>query len=61
MSTKRAKHHCHADKPGAPSAPFQEQDEKRRLGNFTGKGEAPRKGSRSAGIVGQSKRKFKNE
>lgn len=47
--------------PGAPAAPFQEQDEERRLGTFTGKGEPPRKGSRAAGIVGQTKRKFKND
>jgi hypothetical protein len=47
--------------PGGPAAPFQEQDPKRRLGTFTGKGEAPRKGSRAAGIVGQKKQKFKND
>jgi hypothetical protein len=47
--------------PGAPASPFQEQDAQRRLGNFTGKGEAPRKGSRGAGIVGQKKQKFKND
>jgi hypothetical protein len=47
--------------PGSPAAPFQEQDAERRFGTFTGKGEPPRKGSRSAGIVGQNKRKFKND
>jgi hypothetical protein len=47
--------------PGSPAAPFQEQDAKRRLGNFVGRGEPPRKGSRSAGIVGQKKRKFSND
>ena len=41
--------------PGVPGAPFAEQDVKRRLGNFTGKGEAPRKGGRTSGIVGQTK------
>ena len=30
-------------KKGMPSAPFAEQDSKRRLGNFVGRGEAPRK------------------
>jgi hypothetical protein len=38
-------------------APFNEQDPKRRLGNFGGAGEHPRQGSRTAGIVGQSKQK----
>jgi hypothetical protein len=34
-------------------APFNEQDPKRRLGNFSGAGEHPRKGGRTSGIVGQ--------
>jgi hypothetical protein len=38
-------------------APFSEQDPKRRLGNFSGAGEHPRQGSRTAGIVGQTKRR----
>ena len=38
-------------------APFSEQDPKRRLGNFTGAGEHSRKGSRTAGIVGQTKKR----
>lgn len=38
-------------------APFNHQDPKRRLGNFSGTGEHPRQGSRTAGIVGQTKRK----
>lgn len=42
-------------------APFNEQDPKRRLGNFEGSGEAPRKGSRTAGIIGQTKQKFHND
>jgi hypothetical protein len=42
-------------------SPFNDQDEKRRLGTFTGAGEAPRKGSRSAGIVGQTKRTFRTD
>ena len=36
---------------------FNEQDAKRRLGNFQSAGEPARKGSRSAGIVGQKKQK----
>jgi len=38
-------------------APLNEQDPKRRLGNFSGAGEHPRKGSRTAGIVGQTKKR----
>jgi hypothetical protein len=45
-SVKRRAPSVHPD-PGQPAAPFQEQDAKRRQGAFTGKGEAPRKGSRS--------------
>jgi hypothetical protein len=37
-------------------APFNEQDPKRRLGNFSGAGEHARQGSRTAGIVGQTKK-----
>lgn len=47
--------------PGAASAPAQEQDVQRRLGTFTGKGEHARVGSRTAGIVGQSKRAFRTD
>jgi hypothetical protein len=35
-------------------APFSEQDPKRRLGNFSGAGEHPRKGGRTSGVVGQT-------
>jgi len=35
-------------------APFNEQDPKRRLGNFSGAGEHPRRGGRTSGIVGQT-------
>jgi hypothetical protein len=38
-------------------APFNERDPKRRLGNFEGAGEHARKGSRTAGIVGQTKKR----
>lgn len=43
---------------GQASAPGAEQDAKRRLGGFTGAGEHARVGSRTAGIVGQTKRAF---
>jgi hypothetical protein len=36
-------------------APTTDQDPKRRLGNFTGTGEAPRKGYRTSGINGPQK------
>ena len=45
---------------GAPvgsGADFQEQDPKRRIGNFATAGEHARQGGRTSGIVGQTKRK----
>jgi hypothetical protein len=46
----------------APSgASFNEQDPKRRLGNFGGAGEHPRQGSRTAGIVGQTKQRNRTD
>jgi hypothetical protein len=42
-------------------SPGQEQDAKRRLGNFEGKGEHAKVGSRTAGIVGQTKRAFRTD
>jgi hypothetical protein len=48
-------------KPGKSSAPGQEQDAKRRMGNFTTAGEHARVGSRTAGIVGQTKRAFRTD
>jgi hypothetical protein len=48
-------------KKGEKGAPFNEQDPKRRLGTFTGAGEHARKGSRTAGIVGQKKSKHKTD
>ena len=47
--------------PGRAKSPAQEQDIKRRLGNFEGKGETSRVGSRTAGIVGQTKRAFRTD
>ena len=38
-----------------------EQDLKRRLGNFGGAGEHPRQGGRTSGIVGQTKQKNKTD
>jgi hypothetical protein len=38
-------------------APTTDQDPQRRLGNFTGTGEAPRKGHRTTGINGPQKRR----
>jgi hypothetical protein len=42
-------------------APFNEQDPKRRLGNFSGAGEHPRKGGRTTGIVGQTKQRVHSD
>lgn len=49
------------DRPGRPSGPGQEQDAKRRMGTFTTAGEHARVGSRTAGIVGQTKRAFQTD
>ena len=42
-------------------APFNEQDPKRRLGNFVGAGEHARQGGRQAGIVGQTRQKNRTD
>jgi hypothetical protein len=42
-------------------ASFNEQDPKRRLGNFSGAGEHPLQGGRTAGIVGQTKKRNKTD
>ena len=42
-------------------ASVNEQDSKRRLGNFGGAGEHPRQGGRTSGIVGQTKQKNKTD
>jgi hypothetical protein len=49
---KRPRKATLAEKPSG--APFNEQDPKRRLGNFAGAGEHARQGGRSTGIVGQT-------
>jgi hypothetical protein len=43
------------------SIPGGEQDPRRRLGTFTTAGEHARVGSRTAGIVGQTKSRFKTD
>lgn len=45
-------------KPGTSSAPGQEHDAQRRLGNFTTAGEHSRVGGRTSGIVGQTTKRF---
>jgi hypothetical protein len=50
-------------KPGKAKAgdPFNDQDAKRRLGNFESAGEHARVGGRTSGIVGQTKQRFKTD
>jgi hypothetical protein len=48
------------DKKSA-GAPFNEQDPKRRLGNYGGAGEHPRQGGRTSGIVGQTKQRNRTD
>ena len=61
IATRKAGEKKTLQKPGlvqkSTGAPFNEQDPKRRLGNFSGAGEHPRKGSRTAGIIGQTKKR----
>jgi hypothetical protein len=45
----------------SPGAPFNEQDPKRRLGNFSGAGEHARQGGRTSGIVGQTKQRNRTD
>jgi hypothetical protein len=42
-------------------APFNDQDVKRRLGNFVTAGEHARQGGRGTGIVGQTKQRFRTD
>jgi hypothetical protein len=42
-------------------ADFNNQDVKRRLGNFTTAGEHARQGGRTTGIVGQTKKTFRSK
>jgi hypothetical protein len=41
--------------------PFNDQDAKRRLGNFTSAGEHSRVGGRTSGIVGQTKQRSRTD
>jgi hypothetical protein len=50
-----------AETAAGSGAPFNEQDPKRRLGNFTGAGEHARQGGRTSGIVGQTKQKSRTD
>lgn len=49
------------DKAGKAGMPGQEQDPKRRLGNFSGRGEHARMGSRTSGIGGQTSKTFRTD
>ena len=42
-------------------SPGNDQDVKRRLGNFVGAGEHARKGGRTSGIVGQKTKKLRGD
>jgi hypothetical protein len=47
--------------PVGSGAAVNEQDPKRRLGNFGGAGEHPRQGGRTSGIVGQTKQRTRTD
>jgi hypothetical protein len=50
-----------APAPVGSGAAVNEQDPKRRLGNFTGAGEHARQGGRTSGIVGQTKQRSRTD
>jgi hypothetical protein len=50
-----------AEAPIGSGASPNEQDPKRRLGNFGGAGEHPRQGGRTSGIVGQTKQRNRTD
>jgi hypothetical protein len=50
-----------SEAPVGSGASPNEQDPKRRLGNFGGAGEHPRQGGRTSGIVGQTKQKGRTD
>jgi hypothetical protein len=50
-----------APAPVGSGAHVNEQDPKRRLGNFGGTGEHPRQGGRTSGIVGQTKQRSRTD
>ncbi len=59
MADKKSRSPNSGKKP-SKGAPPEEQDVKRRLGDFTGKGEHARQGGRE-GIIGQTKQRFKTD
>ena len=61
MSKKKKSNRKIVTKETQAGAPFNEQDAKRRLGNFSGAGEHPRQGGRTTGIVGQTKQRHKTD
>lgn len=64
QSAKRSVKKRTLNPPGgriAKGAPFNEQDPKRRLGNYESAGEHARQGGRQAGIVGQRKQKLRTD
>jgi hypothetical protein len=59
-STAKKKNRLSAAPIGSGAA-VNEQDPKRRLGNFAGAGEHARQGGRSSGIVGQTKQRNRTD
>ena len=60
-SVKRRTVNTTAQPKKVVGAPPNEQDIKRRLGNFTGAGEHARVGGRTSGIVGQKTKAFRTD
>ena len=60
-SVKRRSANAGATVQPAGKMPGQEQDRQRRLGQFEGTGEPPRKGARTTGIVGQTTKRSKTD
>jgi hypothetical protein len=60
-SVKRRSVNAGASIQPAGKMPGQEQDTQRRLGQFEGTGEPPRKGARTAGIVGQTTKRSRTD
>lgn len=54
-SKKQRSLNAQPQRPVSQGLPGHEQDPKRRLGNFTDKGEHSRQGSREKGIIGRQK------
>jgi len=60
-SSKRTTDPVTEGKVEGSGAPANDQDVKRRLGNFAGAGEPARKGGRTSGIVGQKTTKLRRD